>query len=229
MAVSVDWGTQVISIPQSYLTPISGNLYELDTDELRLDLKALEASEEGMAFPDTHRHVTETVLGGVTYARFIEIINGYTVTFEDGQYRVRFTGSNNNISDVANLNQVSLLPQNSAGLIRVEDVAAADIAAAVLEKVVNDHIGVAGSLAEAIAIIRGGRLWHVLDGGSGTANVTLDAKSLMLSGRLRIFATAVAAAAATMGAADGADGEIASTTFTTAAAVAGAIDNMRVS
>jgi hypothetical protein len=147
--ISVNWATKVISVPQSYLTLVSGNLYELDTDQFRKDLKALEAAADGMAFEDTHRHSAATTLGGVTYARQIEIINGYTVTFGDGQYRVRFVGSNNNISDVTNLNQVSLLPQNSAGLIAVSVPTAAQIAAAVLDKALADH-QLAGSAGRAL-------------------------------------------------------------------------------
>jgi hypothetical protein len=117
MPISIDWGTKVIYVPQSYLTPLGGGLYELDTDQFRLDLKDLEDDAEGMAFPDTHRHVTETVLGGVTYARFVEIINGYSIEFENGMYAVRLTGSNNNVEDVAVVNSVSIRTFNSAGLI----------------------------------------------------------------------------------------------------------------
>jgi hypothetical protein len=83
----------------------------------RRALKDLEDDEAGMPFLDTHRHNTEITISGVTYARTVEIINGYTVTLEDGQYRVRTVGANHNIADVLNLNQVSLLVQNSAGLI----------------------------------------------------------------------------------------------------------------
>lgn len=119
MAVTIDWPTQVISVPQADLTFLSGTLYELDTDVFRLALKALEASEAGMAELDTHQHSTTYTIAGVTYARTIEIINGYTVTFEDGQYAVLLTGSNNNIFDegIINRNQVSIIPTNSAGLI----------------------------------------------------------------------------------------------------------------
>lgn len=121
MAISITWGTKVITIPQSYLTLITGSLYELDTDQFRLDLKALEDDEEGVAFPDTHRHNTEITIAGVTYARTIEIINGYSITFENGSYSVRLSGSNNNFFDVENgiLNQnnVQVISQNSAGLI----------------------------------------------------------------------------------------------------------------
>jgi len=117
MAITVDWGMRVITVPQADLTPVAGSLYELNVDTFRLTLKDLEDDEEGMAFPVTHRHNTEVVLGGVTYARVVEFINGYTVTFEDGQYAVRLVGGNNNLADVMNLNQVSLRSANSAGLI----------------------------------------------------------------------------------------------------------------
>jgi len=118
MAITVDWANKIINIPQADLTFISGTLYELDTDVFRLDLKALEAGEQGMPELDTHRHNTEVTVAGVTFARTIEIINGYTVTFEDGQYAVRLVGSNNNIFDegVINRNQVSIISTNSAGL-----------------------------------------------------------------------------------------------------------------
>lgn len=120
MPISVDWPTRVISIPQSYLTLVSGSLYSMDVDIFRLDLKDLEDDEEGMTWPDTHRHNTEVVLSGITYARFFEIINDYTVTFENGSYRVRLEGANNNISDRANLNSVSIIQNNSAGLVNTK-------------------------------------------------------------------------------------------------------------
>lgn len=120
MAISINWGARVINVPQADLAVIGGGLYELDVDVFRLALKNLEDSEEGMAFPETHRHNTPVTLAGVTYARSVEIVNGYTVTFEDGPYRVRFAGANHNIGDVCNVNQVSLLIQNSAGLIQVD-------------------------------------------------------------------------------------------------------------
>jgi len=117
MAISIDWGTRVITIPQADLTPLGGTLYELNVNTFRLALKDLEDDPAGMSFPDTHKHNTEIVIGGITYARSVEIINGYTVTFEDGQYRVNLVGANNNIADVLNLNQVSVVPSNSGGLI----------------------------------------------------------------------------------------------------------------
>jgi hypothetical protein len=74
-----------------------------------------------MCFEDTHIHNTEVTVAGTTFARTIEIIAPYSITFEDGQYTVILKGSNNNIFDVVNgilnQNQVQVVPTNSAGLI----------------------------------------------------------------------------------------------------------------
>ena len=117
--ISVNWATRVITIPKSFMTYISDVLYELDLDEFRIALKDIEDSEEGMDFPDTHRHNTVVTLGGITLARVIEIINGYTVAFENGEYAVNALGANSNLADVINLNHVSLRSFNAAGLILV--------------------------------------------------------------------------------------------------------------
>lgn len=117
MAITINWATKVINVPQADLTPLGGGVYELDVDWFRLQLKSLEDSEEGMIFPDTHRHNTTVVIGNLTLARSVEIINGYTVTFEDGQYAVVLTGANNNVAEVTNVNQVSVRSTNSAGLV----------------------------------------------------------------------------------------------------------------
>lgn len=115
--ISINHLTKVIFVPQADLTPVSTGLYELDVNDFRLWLKDLEDDEAGIALPTTHRHNTEVTLGGVTLARTVEIINGYSITFQDGQYAVRLVGANNNIADVLNVNQVSLRSNNSAGLI----------------------------------------------------------------------------------------------------------------
>jgi len=122
MAVSITWGTKVINVPKADLTLIqpSPEIRELDLDWFRLQLKDLEDDEAGMPFPDTHEHNTEVTVAGVTLSRVIKIINGYTVTFEDGQYAVNLAGANSNVADVANVNQVSLRSFNTAGLITVE-------------------------------------------------------------------------------------------------------------
>lgn len=123
--ITVDWKNKIIFVPKIAMTLVQSTpteIYDLDTNEFRLTLKELEAElldagAGGMPFEDTHRHNTEVTVGGVTLARVIEIINGYTVTFEDGQYAVNLKGSNNNIGDVTNVNQVSVRSANSAGLV----------------------------------------------------------------------------------------------------------------
>ena len=124
MAISITWATLVIYVPKTYLDPESGTIYTLDSDALRLALKDLEDDEEGIAHPDTHQHNPQVTIAGVTYAKTIEIINGYSIEFEDGQYTVIIEGSNNNFHDVLNgilvQNQVQVIPTNSAGLIVVE-------------------------------------------------------------------------------------------------------------
>lgn len=122
MAISINWSTRVITVPQADLTLISGTRYRLDVDTFRLALKDIEDSEEGMSMPDTHSHATQRTLSGVTYARQFEIINGYTVLFQDvgTPYRVECVGANHNIADVQVTNNVSLVIGNSAGLIVVE-------------------------------------------------------------------------------------------------------------
>lgn len=120
MTISINWTTKIITVPKADLTPVSGTLYDLDVDWFRLQLKNIEDGEEGINFPDTHRHSTAVTVAGVTYARTVEIINGYKVQFEDGMYTVRLIGANNNIFDVENgvlfQNGVSVIPTNSAGL-----------------------------------------------------------------------------------------------------------------
>lgn len=120
MAVTINWNTKVISVPKSFMVEISPTLYELDVNALRIALKDIEDSPDGMAQLDTHRHNSPVTLAGVTYARSLEIINGYTVTFEDGQYTVKCLNANHNLADVKNLNQVSLIIGNAAGLVVVD-------------------------------------------------------------------------------------------------------------
>ncbi len=119
MPISIDPATYVISIPQSYLTSVSGTLYSMNTDVFRKDLKAWEDDSEGITHPKTHNHNTQVEIVGTTYYRTIEIIPPYSVTFEDGAYSVMLQGSNNNIWDIQNgilnQNQVQVIPTNTAG------------------------------------------------------------------------------------------------------------------
>jgi len=120
MAVTIDWPSGIISVPRADMPLVQSTPTEirsLDLNWFRLQLKALEDTPEGMTFLKTHDHNTEVELGGIVYARIIEILAPYTVTFEDGQYAVNLTGANSNVGDRVNVNQVSVRSQNSAGLI----------------------------------------------------------------------------------------------------------------
>jgi len=71
---------------------------------------------------DSYNHNTEVVVAGVTYARTLTTLNGYSYTFTpDSQWSVRLEGSNNDFWDIEagflNQNQVQVIPTNSAGLI----------------------------------------------------------------------------------------------------------------
>jgi hypothetical protein len=125
MAITINWLTFVIYVPKADLTLIQAGppeIYELDIDWFRLKLRDIEDNEEGVPFLKTHNHNTEVLLGGVTFARVVEILAPYTVTFQDGQYAVNLVGANSNIGDRVNVNQVSVRSYNSAGLTSSQSV-----------------------------------------------------------------------------------------------------------
>lgn len=154
MATTVDWITGVITVPRADMTIIqaSPEVRELDTAAWFDELKNLEASAEGMPWPDTQRHNLSYTISGITYAESLEIIAPYTVTFEDGQYAVSLKGTNNNIIDVANTNQVRILANNSAGLIDVP-ITQAD-KDAIVTQVFAEVMEGTETFAEAIRLIR---------------------------------------------------------------------------
>lgn len=128
MAITIDWGQKIISIPKADLLLLQSSpteVRQLNLNEFRLTLKDLEDSDLGMAALTTHNHVAPISVGGVTLERVVEIINGYTVTFEDGQYAVNLVGANSNVGDVVNVNQVSVRSANSAGLVNLDTLLAA--------------------------------------------------------------------------------------------------------
>lgn len=163
MSISVDPLTFIITIPKIDLTLDSGTLYTYDTNAFRLELKNWEDNEGGIIFLKTHLHNTEVTVAGTTYARSIEILPPYSITFEDGQYSVILQGSNNNIFDIAsgilNQNQVQVIPTNSAGLIvtvqgsGVTEQDKLDIADRVWDEMMLSHT-LSGSSAEILKAIK---------------------------------------------------------------------------
>jgi hypothetical protein len=126
VALTIDYATKVIDVPQADLTFVSGTLYTLDSNQFRKDVMAILDDQTHIWMDDAFQHNTEVTVAGITYARTIEFINGYSVTFENtgSAYTVRIEGSNNNIFDVENgiLNPtplVTVISTNSAGLITV--------------------------------------------------------------------------------------------------------------
>lgn len=119
MVTTIDWPNSIINIPRADLTLIQSvptEIRQLNLDTFRLDLKDLEDGSQGMVWLRTHKHNAPVTVGGVVLSRVVQIINGYTITFEDGQYAVNLVGANSNVADVTNVNQVSIRSANSAGL-----------------------------------------------------------------------------------------------------------------
>lgn len=146
MAIAIDWDTRVISVPKADMaliqsTPIE--VRELDINAFRLALKDLEDDDDGVVFIHTHNHNPPVAVGGIELARVVEIINGYTVTFEDGAYIVNLAGANSNISDRVNPNNVSIRTANSAGLLQSREIEQAAFDGCVT---IDAALGTAGTL-----------------------------------------------------------------------------------
>jgi hypothetical protein len=146
MAISINPLTFVINVPRADMALIQSTpteIRELNLNTFRLNLRAYEAAEYGIYLYKTHNHNTEVTLGSLTFARVIEILSPYTVTFEDGQYAVNLVNANSNVSEKTNVNQVSVRSSNSAGLVAAtstvttEDINA--IADAVWDELVTSH------------------------------------------------------------------------------------------
>jgi len=121
MAISVDWGSKLITVNQSdtEISFVSGSTYQLDTNAFRLALKALEDDETGIPFNRITKHNKVVTIDGINYVRSWEILNGYTVVcLPDTAWRLRMDGqSNNNFHSegILILNNVQVIPSNSAG------------------------------------------------------------------------------------------------------------------
>lgn len=141
----VHWPTGVITVykTDSFMAFAGGNVYNMDTNGFRLALKDAEDDPIGMPFPDTHRHNTTVLLGGIEYARILEILAPYTVTFDDtgGPWVCNLIGSNNNILDRANLTTVQIRSNNSAGLTQMQEIQYSSFENGVTVDVINGTSG----------------------------------------------------------------------------------------
>lgn len=117
--IYVIWATKEIFIPRDsmlLLQSVPSEIRQLDVQALHLRLKDIEDGETGIIFLDTHQHNPTVTISGAILASVVSIINGYTVTFENGLYAVNLVGANTNLGEVTNVNFVSVRSANSAGL-----------------------------------------------------------------------------------------------------------------
>lgn len=143
--ISIDWENKIISIPKNDLTLIQSSpteVRELSLVTLFGWLRDAEMSDTGMLYPFILEYTKPASIGGITLAPVVKITNGYTITFEDGQYAVNLVGANSNLADNANVNQVSVRTSNSAGLVQTREIEHAAFNNQVVIDVIN---GVSGT------------------------------------------------------------------------------------
>ena len=148
MAIIVDPSTFVITVPEADLSlvqSVPSVIYNMDINWFRLQLKDWEDGGDGLnggiTFLKTHTHNTEVTLGGLTYARVVELLDPYTITFENGAYAVNLVGANSNIADKVNVNNVSVRSQNSAGLISTPLIEHSSFNGGISIDIINGVIG----------------------------------------------------------------------------------------
>ena len=144
MAYTVNWDSRIISIPQSDLVDLGNNVYKLDLELCHQELRRLEWEfYEGLSREQILDYTPPTLAGGVIYAAFVILINEYWIEFEDGQYAVNFDGANTNIQDYTVVNQVSIRPNNSAGLQDLSTLLAMAYTGKVILSEVKGQAGIA--------------------------------------------------------------------------------------
>jgi hypothetical protein len=122
VAITIDQGTKRITIPQGDLTFVSGSLYELNTETFRTTMNDLMDDEAHIWMDDYAARNAPVTVAGTTFAQTIEIINGWSLQFENLAMTVRLVSSNNNFFDVESgilisSPLVNVIGQNSAGLV----------------------------------------------------------------------------------------------------------------
>lgn len=108
MSILIDWLSKVITVHKADLAVVqlSPEIRQLNLGSFHLTLRALEAAYLGMPYPQTHTNVTPYVVGDVAIPRVMHFVNGYTITFENGDYTVWVVGGASNIQGVVTPNDV---------------------------------------------------------------------------------------------------------------------------
>ena len=115
----IEWGTKIINVYKTDMVQVQAvptEIWQLDIPTFKVSLGDMLDNVDGMIFPDIFNHNPSVTVGGAVLAKVVEILDPYTITFEDGQYAVNLVGANSNIGDRINVNQVSIRSANSAGL-----------------------------------------------------------------------------------------------------------------
>jgi hypothetical protein len=133
----------VIYIPQSYMTFTGTNqagnpVYDLDMEQVHLDLRGIEASEEYMWCPLTHTHTPEKTIDGVTWVRFVEFQAPYLVELEAFAGVVNARNANHNMQTfLLNTGQPAFNANNSLGYASLPTPG--EVADAVWDEARADH------------------------------------------------------------------------------------------
>lgn len=122
MAILIDHPSKVITVEKiaeqgmTLLQSTPTEIWSLNLNTFKTILGDLSDAEDALPFDYPFSYVAPITVGGVSLAAVLQIINDYTVTFQDGQYAVNLEGLNSNVGDRVNVNQVSVRSANSAGL-----------------------------------------------------------------------------------------------------------------
>ena len=122
MALSIDYSTYIIFVPKTYTQFVSTDpqtgleVRQMDLTIFAQDVADLQDDPEGAWAATAYEYTSPVSVGGVQLAPVVIILSPYTVEFEDGQYAVNLVGANTNVQDKVIVNQVSIRPNNSAGL-----------------------------------------------------------------------------------------------------------------
>lgn len=113
MALLLEWSTKIITVPKTELTLVSGTHYTITVDYWWQLLREANYDAEGMVFDTMYNSIAPTS----STPRIVEVVNGYTVQFENGLYSVEFINGNTNFRDVEIKNTVSVGTNNTTGFI----------------------------------------------------------------------------------------------------------------
>lgn len=111
--LTVNWNTNVITVPLTDLTLVSGTNYQLTVDFWWQLIR--DKTDDVDAAPNSRLY--NNIPPTSSTPRIVEVLAPYTVTFENGNYSVNIVGGNTNLRDVVNKNNVSVNTNNTTGFI----------------------------------------------------------------------------------------------------------------